>query len=161
MERYRDFGVESGTRYVDGAVSLSTPSYRQSDELVVLSKKLEAFLSPTRIEYATISTIVNEKFVITFEEVVVGEIKVMDRGAISYWRDPKYAQNGVVTKAIKLLVDNYKQYKQLRAFILPNNISSIRAVAKNGFISAGISNEGFHVDGKWQKHEEYIYTIKN
>lgn len=164
MERFRDFGGkvgEVGYGFREGAVGLCTPSYYQGLQIDSLKKELGSYLSPTTIEYATVSTAVNERFAITFEQTIVGELSVMDEGVISFWRDPKFSNRGITTKATKILVDNYKQYKQLRAFVLPNNLASAKALVSNGFVSLGISNERFHVNGSWQEHEEFIYTIKS
>ena len=118
-------------------------------------------MRPTTIEYATVSTIVNERFAITFDQTIVGELSVMDGGVISFWRNPKFANHRITSNATKILVENYKQHKQLRAFVLPNNLASAKALSNNGFICLGISSERFYVDGRWQKHEEFVYTIES
>ena len=164
MERFRDFGGkvgEVGFFFREGAVGLCTPSYYQGLELDSLKKELESYLRPTTIEYATVSTIVNERFAITFGQTIVGELSVMDGGVISFWRNPKFANRGITSKATKILVENYKQYKQLRAFVLPNNLASAKALRNNGFICLGVSSERFYVDGEWQEHEEFVYTIES
>lgn len=163
MKRHRDFGgvVDDVVYFDDGAVRLFEPSYRQAGELDALKKELESYLAPTRIEYATVSTIVNERFAIGYGSTVVGELTIMDRGTIGIWRDPKLMGRSIGSRALKLLVDNYKVYSQYRAYILPTNADSKKMVEKVGFVNQGISTERFYVGGEWVEHEEYIYTIRN
>lgn len=163
MKRHRDFGgvVDDVVRFQDGSVSLFEPSYRQAGELDALKKELESYLAPTRIEYATVSTLVNERFAIGYEKTIVGELTIMDRGALGLWRDPKLMGRSIGSRVLKLLIDNYQVYSQYRAYILPTNLDSKKMVEKVGFINQGISTERFYVGGEWVEHEEYIYTIRN
>lgn len=163
MTRFRDFGGEvevDRVLFEDGAVRLFEPSYRQASELDALKKELESYLAPTRIEYATVSTIVNERFAIAYGQTVVGELTIMDRASLGLWVDPKLSGRGIAFKVLKLLVDNYQVYSQYRAYVLPSNTAIKKSLEKVGFINQGVSVEKFYVDGQWQEHEEYIYTIK-
>lgn len=163
MKRHRDFGgvVDDVVRFQDGSVSLFEPSYRQASELDALKKELESYLAPTRIEYATVSTLVNERFAIGYEKTIVGELTIMDRGSLGLWRDPKLMGRSIGSRVLKLLIDNYQVYSQYRGYILPTNLDSKKMVEKVGFVNQGISTERFYVGGKWVEHEEYIYTIRN
>ena len=162
MNKFRDFGgeVEDVLHFTDGSVSLFEPSFIQASELDRLKKELESYLVPTRVEYATISTIVNERFAIGYEKTVIGELTIMDRGALGMWRDPKLMGRGIGSRVLKLLIDNYQVYKEYRGFILPENIASKKMVEKVGFVNKGISAERFYVAGEWREHEEYVYTIE-
>ena len=161
MERFRDFGeIESPVYFDDGAVRVATPSYRQSIELASLKKSLEEYLAPTLIHYATISIVPNESLVVMYGQSIVGEIQILDNGVITYWRDPKLSGRGLITRAVKLLIDNYTHISTFRAYVLPENVRSREILLKNNFVSKGISTEKFFVDGKWCDHEEFVYTIE-
>lgn len=163
MERFRDFGLEyevEGVCFVEGAVRLSTASYRDTLALTALKGELESYLAPTQVIFATISTVPNETFVISYEKTIAGEINILDNGVIAFWRDPRFVNRGLVTRALKLLIDNYKHYPHFTAFVLPDNLASKNALTKNNFISKGISAEQFFVDGQWREHEEFVYTIE-
>lgn len=162
MERFRDFGeIESPVYFDDGAVRIATPSYRQSIELASMKKSLEEYLAPTLIHYATISTVPNESLVVMYGQSIVGEIQLLDNGVITYWRDPKLSDRGVMTRAIKLLIDNYTHIPTFRAYVLPENVRSQRVLLKNNFVSKGISADKFFVDGQWRDHEEFVYELNS
>ena len=161
MERFRDFGdVESAVFYEDGAVGIATPSYRQSIELGLLKKELEEYLKPTLIHFSTISTVPKETLVVSYGQTVVGQIQILDNNVITYWRDPKFASRGVMTKAVKLLIDNYTHIQTFRAYVLPDNVRSRQVLLNNNFVSKGISADKFFVNDAWRDHEEFVYTIE-
>jgi hypothetical protein len=161
MERFRDFGdVESAVFYEDGAVGIATPSYRQSVELGLLKKELEEYLKPTLIHFSTISTVPNETLVVCYGQTVVGQIQILDNNVITYWRDPKFASRGVMTRAVKLLIDNYTHIKTFRAYVLLDNVRSRQVLLNNNFVSKGISADKFFVNDAWRDHEEFVYTIE-
>lgn len=161
MKRFRDFGdVESAVFYDDGAVRIATPSYRQTLELGLLKKELEEYLKPTLIHFSTISTVPNETLVVLYGETVIGEIQLLDNGVITYWRDPKFSYRGVMTRAVKLLIDNYTHIQTFRAYVLLDNVRSRQVLLNNNFVCKGISADKFFVNDAWRVHEEFVYTIE-
>jgi RimJ/RimL family protein N-acetyltransferase len=65
-----------------------------------------------------------------------------------------------MTRAVKLLIDNYTHIKTFRAYVLLDNVRSRQVLLNNNFVSKGISADKFFVNDAWRDHEEFVYTIE-
>ena len=78
--------------------------------------------------------------------LVVGELAVMTAPGsatidIAYSVAPSVRNRGFATEAVLAILDvvttNHAQIDEVRAFVLPTNVSSLRVLAKAGFTSSG------------------------
>jgi [ribosomal protein S5]-alanine N-acetyltransferase len=84
------------------------------------------------------------------------------RSEIGYMLLPEYHGQGIITEAIKLMIDygfNDMKMHSLEAIIDPKNIASARVLEKNGFIKEAHFIENEFYDGRFL--DAAIYSILN
>jgi ribosomal-protein-alanine N-acetyltransferase len=76
-------------------------------------------------------------------------------GQIGYWIDERLAGRGIVPTAVALAVDYCFEVMHLHRIeiaIRPENVASLRVVAKLGFRPEGLRPRYLHIDGDWRDH---------
>ncbi len=76
-------------------------------------------------------------------------------GQIGYWVDERLAGRGLIPTAVALAVDYCFQALRLHRIeiaIRPENVRSLRVVAKLGFRPEGLRPRYLHIDGDWRDH---------
>ena len=93
---------------------------------------------------------------ITLGGIVFGAM----RGAhIGYWIDQKYANQGLTTRAVNLMVHyGFKELAlhRIEINLRPENEASARVAQKAGFSYEGIRPRYLHINGEWRDHATYI-----
>lgn len=76
-------------------------------------------------------------------------------GQIGYWVDERLAGRGIIPTAVALAVDYCFEVMHLHRIeiaIRPENLKSLRVVAKLGFRAEGLRPRYLHIDGEWRDH---------
>lgn len=107
-----------------------------------------------------------KQYAIVYDEHVIGSINIVTNkkhctGEIAYCLTKKYWRKGIMSDAIKLLVnyyfDNYNLVR-ISAEVITKNIASKKLLEKCGFELEGISRKKYFC--KTDEHEDvYIYAI--
>ena len=109
-----------------------------------------------------------KQYAIEYEGNVVGSINIVTSkrhktGEIAYCLSQKYWRKGIMSEAIKLLVDYYfKNYELVRisAEAIEPNVASRKLLEKCGFELEGVLRKRYFC--KTNKHEDaYVYAIIN
>ena len=80
-------------------------------------------------------------------------------GYIGYWIDNRYANNGVVTHAVKALTEYAFEELSLHRIEInmrPENGASQRVAEKAGYIYEGLRLRYLHIDGQWRDHMIFV-----
>ncbi len=80
---------------------------------------------------------------------------------LGYWLGKQYRNNGIISKAIKEMIDfGFKTYDITRIFARPfgSNIASQRVLEKNGFKMEARIEKIIFKNGEFQ--DELIYTVR-
>ena len=76
-------------------------------------------------------------------------------GQIGYWVDQRLAGRGIIPTAVALAVDycfRSMGLHRVEIAIRPENVRSLRVVAKLGFRPEGLRPRYLHIDGDWRDH---------
>ena len=76
-------------------------------------------------------------------------------GQIGYWVDERLAGRGIIPTAVALAVDycfRVMGLHRIEIAIRPENVKSLRVVAKLGFRPEGLRPRYLHIDGDWRDH---------
>jgi [ribosomal protein S5]-alanine N-acetyltransferase len=76
-------------------------------------------------------------------------------GQIGYWVDQRLAGRGIIPTAVALAVDycfRSMRLHRIEVAIRPENVRSLRVVAKLGFRPEGLRPRYLHIDGDWRDH---------
>ncbi|HWJ52344.1 MAG TPA: GNAT family protein [Propionibacteriaceae bacterium] len=76
-------------------------------------------------------------------------------GQIGYWVDQRLAGRGIIPTAVALAVDycfGAMGLHRVEIAIRPENVRSLRVVAKLGFRPEGLRPRYLHIDGDWRDH---------
>jgi ribosomal-protein-alanine N-acetyltransferase len=76
-------------------------------------------------------------------------------GQIGYWVDQRLAGRGIIPTAVALAVDycfTGMGLHRVEIAIRPENVRSLRVVAKLGFRPEGLRPRYLHIDGDWRDH---------
>jgi ribosomal-protein-alanine N-acetyltransferase len=76
-------------------------------------------------------------------------------GQIGYWVDQGLAGRGIIPTAVALAVDycfGAMGLHRVEIAIRPENVRSLRVVAKLGFRPEGLRPRYLHIDGDWRDH---------
>ena len=80
------------------------------------------------------------------------------------WIDKQYQDKGIATECIKLVV-NYAfdmlEFKEISAYVFPDNNPSIRVLEKNGFVKTSEVNEYHPLSYRFRHSLIYIRKNKN
>lgn len=82
---------------------------------------------------------------------------------VGYWCDSRLAGRGVTTAAVALVVDHCfgpARLHRIEATVRPENVSSLRVLAKLGFRHEGVLRRYLDVDGGWRDHHSYALTAE-
>lgn len=97
-----------------------------------------------------------EHFVIDIDGVLIGSIGIINiqehKGELGYWLVDKYAGKGIITRAVKQMVNhcfNVLNLNRIFAPVLPHNKASAKVLEKNGFELEGILRKYFKKDGQY------------
>ncbi len=74
---------------------------------------------------------------------------------IGYFLDAAYNGQGIMTDAVKLVVQyafEQLHFHRLEASVMPHNIGSIRVLEKSGFEREGLARKNVKINGVWQDH---------
>ncbi len=107
-------------------------------------------------------------FAVTFEGDMVGQLSVngiawgsMCSGHIGYWVSQHVAGRGIAPTAVALATDHCLRTMGLHRIeinIRPENVASLRVVAKLGFRDEGLRARYLHIDGAWRDHRTFALT---
>src|SRR2546421_2896324 len=99
------------------------------------------------------------------DEVLVGGLTlanirrgVAQTGSLGYWTGEAYAQQGIMTAAVRALIPyafSSLRLHRLEAACIPTNAASISLLEKTGFTREGYAREYLCIDGQWQDHLLY------
>jgi ribosomal-protein-alanine N-acetyltransferase len=80
---------------------------------------------------------------------------VAQAGSIGYWIGQKFARQGLMTAAVRVLIplafDSLRLHR-LEAACIPNNVASVRLLEKTGFRREGYAREYLCINGVWSDH---------
>ncbi len=94
--------------------------------------------------------------------ITLGNIRhgVAQSGQIGYWIGQRYAGQGYMVEAIRLLVpyafDTLRLHR-IEAACIPDNARSMRVLEKAGFKREGLLRSYLRINGSWQDH--YLYAL--
>jgi [ribosomal protein S5]-alanine N-acetyltransferase len=83
---------------------------------------------------------------------------VAQAGSLGYWIGEAYAQQGLMTAAVRCLVPfafASLRLHRLEAACIPTNAASIRLLEKTGFSREGYARQYLCINGLWQDHVLY------
>ncbi|MGI6851438.1 GNAT family N-acetyltransferase [Mesorhizobium sp. 1B3] len=94
--------------------------------------------------------------------ITLGNIRhgVAQTGQIGYWIGERYAGQGYMLDAIRLLVPyafNTLRLHRIEAACIPDNVRSTRVLEKAGFRREGLLRSYLRINGSWQDH--YLYAL--
>ena len=93
--------------------------------------------------------------VITIDDIVRGAFQ---NGHIGYWTDARFQSRGLMTAAVRHVVEFSRDslgLHRLQAGTLRENIRSQRVLERNGFVRFGLAPEYLRIAGRWQDHVLY------
>lgn len=107
-------------------------------------------------------------FAITVDDAFAGQLTLGNvvRGAlrsawVGYWVDSAVAGRGVATGAVALAVDHAfgpVGLHRVEATVRPENVASLRVLAKLGFREEGVLLRYLEVAGRWRDHHLFALT---
>ncbi len=107
-------------------------------------------------------------FAITLDGQLVGQLTLGNvvRGSlrsawVGYWVESDAAGGGIATGAVALAVDHAfgpVGLHRVEATVRPENIASLRVLAKLGFRDEGLLRRYLEVDGDWRDHQLLALT---
>jgi len=83
---------------------------------------------------------------------------VAQAGSIGYWIGEPYARQGLMTKALRILIlfsFTSLRLHRLEAACITTNLASIRLLEKSGFQREGYARQYLCINGMWQDHLLY------
>jgi ribosomal-protein-alanine N-acetyltransferase len=90
--------------------------------------------------------------VVSLTEIVRGPLQSC---WIGYYLDQAYNGRGIMTGAVRLVVDyafRVLKLHRVEAGVMPHNKGSIRVVEKAGFELEGLNKKNVLINGKWEGH---------
>ena len=109
-------------------------------------------------------------FVITYEDVLVGQLTVggitwgsLCSAHVGYWVDQRVAGRGVMPTAVALAADHCFSalgLHRIEVNIRPENAASLRVVEKLGFREEGTRSAFLHIAGAWRDHRSFALTAE-
>lgn len=94
--------------------------------------------------------------------ITLGNIRygVAQTGHIGYWIGERYAGQGLMVDALKLVVrhafDTLRLHR-IEAACIPDNTRSVRVLEKAGFRREGLLRSYLRINGEW--HDHYLYAL--
>jgi [ribosomal protein S5]-alanine N-acetyltransferase len=109
-------------------------------------------------------------FMITYGGRLVGQVNASNvvRGvlrscSIGYWLDAAVAGRGIVPTAVALLVDHCfaaAGLHRVQIDVRPENVASLRVVAKLGLRQEGRLERFLDINGAWRDHLSFAITVE-
>lgn len=98
-------------------------------------------------------------------QVTVGGISLgsLRSASIGYWIDSRVAGRGLTPLAVAMACDHCFRVLRLHRIeivIRPENVASLRVVAKLGFRHEGARPAYLHIDGAWRDHDVYAMNAE-
>jgi ribosomal-protein-alanine N-acetyltransferase len=92
--------------------------------------------------------------------LTLGNIRrgVAQSGSLGYWMGARYARQGYMTSAVRVLADfafTTLRLHRIEAACIPANTASIRLLERTGFVREGYAREYLCINGVWQDHLLY------
>ncbi|WP_269932148.1 GNAT family N-acetyltransferase [Aminobacter sp. HY435] len=168
-------------------VSLRLPNWRDYHEWVVLRGESRSFLEPWeprwapdelersawRIRLARYQDEFIQGSALAFfiyenaggklvGGITLGNIRygVAQTGHIGYWIGERYAGQGFMVDALRLVVrhafDTLRLHR-IEAACIPDNARSVRVLEKAGFRREGLLRSYLRINGEW--HDHYLYAL--
>ena len=110
-------------------------------------------------------------FAVTVDRRFVGHVMVGNlvrepllSAYVGYWVDSRAAGGGVITAAVAAVVDHCfgpVGLHRLEATVRPENVASLRVLAKLGFREEGLFRRYLDVDGAWRDHLCFALTAED
>lgn len=94
---------------------------------------------------------------ICFQNILMGPFRSC---SIGYKFSQEYQRQGYAYESISACIDymfHILRFHRIEAFVLTNNIPSIRLLQKLNFKYEGISYSYANINGKWQDHNRFAY----
>jgi ribosomal-protein-alanine N-acetyltransferase len=108
-------------------------------------------------------------FAITLDGRLVGQVMVGNvvrepllSAYVGYWCDSQVAGGGVTTAAVAQVLDHCFTevgLHRVEATVRPENVASLRVLAKLGFRREGLFERYLDVDGAWRDHLCFALTV--
>lgn len=94
--------------------------------------------------------------------ITVGNIRhgVSQSGQIGYWIGERYAGQGFMLEAVRLVIGfafETLRLHRIEAACIPDNARSVRVLEKAGFQREGLLRSYLRINGSWQDH--YLYAL--
>ena len=94
--------------------------------------------------------------------ITIGNIRhgVSQSGQIGYWIGERYAGQGFMLEAVRLVIHfafETLRLHRIEAACIPGNTRSIRVLEKAGFTREGLLRSYLKINGGWQDH--YLYAL--
>jgi len=99
------------------------------------------------------------------DDVLVGGVTlanvrrgIVQAGTVGYWVGQPYAQQGVMTAALRVLLPTLfgeLNLHRIEAACIPTNTASVRVLEKCGFTREGLARRYLCINGVWQDHFLY------
>ncbi|MEJ1155185.1 GNAT family protein [Microbacterium marmarense] len=106
-------------------------------------------------------------FVMEYDGEIAGQLNVwgIARGSLSsatigYWVSERFAGRGITPAAVAMATDicfNEMRLHRMEICIRPENVASLRVVAKLGFRYEGLRRRFIHINGDWRDH--YCFAL--
>ncbi|MCY7760570.1 GNAT family N-acetyltransferase [Bacillus spizizenii] len=97
------------------------------------------------------------------DDTLIGTVSLFQviRGAlqtafIGYFLDKAHNGKGLMTEAVKLIVDfafHELKLHRIEAGVMPRNLGSMRVLEKAGFHKEGIARKNVKINGVWEDHQ--------
>jgi [ribosomal protein S5]-alanine N-acetyltransferase len=110
-------------------------------------------------------------FAVTVDGRLVGQMHLfgiawgsMRSGAAGYWVAKSVAGQGIAPLALALLTDHAfgpMGLHRVEVNIRPDNLASLRVVAKLGFRDEGVRLKFLHINGEWHDHRTFALTSQD
>ena len=104
-------------------------------------------------------------FAIEVEGQMVGQVTVnavtggsAQSASLGYWIGPGHAGRGITPTAVALVADHLldvMDLHRLEVAVRPENVASLRVVAKLGLEEVGLAREYLHIAGSWCDHRVF------
>ncbi len=106
-------------------------------------------------------------FVMEYDGEIAGQLNVwgIARGSLSsatigYWVSERFAGRGITPAAVAMATDicfDEMRLHRMEICIRPENVASLRVVAKLGFRYEGLRRRFIHINGDWRDH--YCFAL--
>lgn len=104
------------------------------------------------------------------DDIFAGEVNLnnvvrgaMQTGTVGYWIDRKHAGNGYIAEGVAVLAHfAFEEFKihRIEVCIIPRNTNSKKVMEKLSFRLEGLSERFLEINGVWEDHLRYGFTIE-